>query len=374
MPKLPILPVSPLTDGSGNTIPVWLNWFNAVYKNSLATPGSYNVLYYGAKGDGVTDDSRAINAAINAAVVNGVGVVYFPNPTGGGYAIGSPIILPSNVLLLGDNKKGLKLSRIKPMPAYTGHLIESTDWNATAALATRIQQSGIVGLFLDGSGTTLTAVDLYCQECFFSDNTYQNIFTYGIRIAGNNIDLGLNNNIFDNYFTKVGSNRFYGAVFEDYYTADNKFTNNYIEGCDNAGIESRGSNCLITENHIFDCKYHILSRDTVERQITDNYLEFCTHSSIRVENGSSSENQLFMIVANNIFRNINTGGTANGVIELDGTDCDYALIQGNALRRDAGTVYSTPYFVWKSAAPTNVILDTVNFIYVAAAITTGLIN
>lgn len=374
MPKLPILPVSALTDDSGITTPIWLNWFNAVYKNSLSIPGTYNVLYYGAQGDGVTDDSRAINSAIAAATVNGIGAVYFPNTTGGGYALGSPIILPDNVLLIGDNKKGLKLSRIKPIPGYTGHLIESIGWNATAALATRIQQSGIVGLFIDGSGTTLTAVDLYCQECFFADSTYQNIFTYGIRIAGNNSNLGLNNNVFDCYFSKVGSNRFYNAIFEDYFTADNKFFNNYIEGCANACIETRGANCQIMQNHFFDTKYHILSRDTVERQFLNNYLEFASDASILVVNGSSSENQLFMIVTGNIFRNINTGSTATGVIELTGTNCNYALIQANALRRDNGTGYSTSYFVYKSAAPTNVVLDTTNIIYVSACITTALIN
>ena len=38
----------------------------------------YNVLDYGAKGDGTTNDARAINAAIDAAAKNGGGTVYFP--------------------------------------------------------------------------------------------------------------------------------------------------------------------------------------------------------------------------------------------------------------------------------------------------------
>ena len=38
----------------------------------------YNVLDYGARGDGKTNNTRAINAAIDAAAKNGGGTVYFP--------------------------------------------------------------------------------------------------------------------------------------------------------------------------------------------------------------------------------------------------------------------------------------------------------
>jgi hypothetical protein len=43
--------------------------------------GSYNVKAYGAKGDGITDDTSVIQAALNAAYSAGGGIVYIP-PTG----------------------------------------------------------------------------------------------------------------------------------------------------------------------------------------------------------------------------------------------------------------------------------------------------
>src|SRR5262245_50843846 len=55
----------------------------------------HNVTLYGAKGDGVTIDSDAINAAIDAAAANGGGTVYFPAGVYASYSIR----LKSNITL-----------------------------------------------------------------------------------------------------------------------------------------------------------------------------------------------------------------------------------------------------------------------------------
>ena len=49
----------------------------------------FNVKNFGAKGDHKTDDTKAIQAAINAAVSHGGGTVYFPD---GVYQIGGPVV------------------------------------------------------------------------------------------------------------------------------------------------------------------------------------------------------------------------------------------------------------------------------------------
>ena len=56
----------------------------------MATFG-INVFDFGAKGDGITDDTQAIQAAINFAVERGGGKILFPY-TKGGYRIASPAI------------------------------------------------------------------------------------------------------------------------------------------------------------------------------------------------------------------------------------------------------------------------------------------
>src|SRR5580658_5835818 len=52
-----------------------------------AAPGWFSVRQYGAKGDGATTDSPAINRAIDAAVAAGGGTVYFPAGTYLSYSI-----------------------------------------------------------------------------------------------------------------------------------------------------------------------------------------------------------------------------------------------------------------------------------------------
>lgn len=56
----------------------------------------YNVLSYGAKGDGATDDTAAINAVLSSKGATG-GVVLLP--AGRNFLISAPLILPSNTVL-----------------------------------------------------------------------------------------------------------------------------------------------------------------------------------------------------------------------------------------------------------------------------------
>ena len=70
---------------------------------SAMPSGYFNVKAYGAVGDGVTDDTAAIQAAVDAAAAAGGGTVFFPRGT---YIIASPYIdVPSTSPLrfLGDN-------------------------------------------------------------------------------------------------------------------------------------------------------------------------------------------------------------------------------------------------------------------------------
>ena len=66
---------------------------------SMAGLGIYSAQAYGATGNGTTDDTASIQAALNAAYAAGGGTVYLPT---GNYLISSKLLLQTGVRLTGD--------------------------------------------------------------------------------------------------------------------------------------------------------------------------------------------------------------------------------------------------------------------------------
>ena len=75
------------------------NEINETYDSLMENLPFYNVKYFGAIGDGIVDDSTAIQNTINTARDAGGGVVYFPSGT---YYFSKSITFASNIKLLGD--------------------------------------------------------------------------------------------------------------------------------------------------------------------------------------------------------------------------------------------------------------------------------
>lgn len=111
--ELPILGLPVASDiipawRSGETFQTSAGLIASLANSSSTTSlGLFNVKAYGAVGNGIADDTSAINAAVAAAQLNGGGVVYFPF---GNYLISSIInITSSYVGLLGVGKNMSKL-------------------------------------------------------------------------------------------------------------------------------------------------------------------------------------------------------------------------------------------------------------------------
>lgn len=122
---------SPSTPASAKTT-IWANTSKRMFQKDdtglelpLVSTHRVNVLDYGAKGDGATNDSTAIQNAINAAGAMGVSArgvdVYFP---AGVYALGTaaPITVPfNNVMLIGE---GWQSTILYYTAGTTGNVLE----------------------------------------------------------------------------------------------------------------------------------------------------------------------------------------------------------------------------------------------------------
>jgi parallel beta-helix repeat protein len=115
-------------------------------------PSVINVKAYGAVGNGVVDDTTAIQNAINAANAVGGGCVYFPSGT---YLISNSLIGYSNITFQGDGdssviKSAMSLSSNKDLLKFVGATTTSTTLGATPAVGDRQVQVASSAGFVAG--------------------------------------------------------------------------------------------------------------------------------------------------------------------------------------------------------------------------------
>jgi hypothetical protein len=176
----------------------------------------YNVQGYGAKGDGVSDDTAAVQAAINAANTAGGGIVFFPPGT---YLCGR-LTMYSKIILMGTGKA---LSIIK-MKSGT-----NADFLTTSS---SLSNFGFRDLTFDGNnanntsgaGLVLSGTDISVFNCEIA-----NFPAYGIYgVSGNRLYI-------KNCY--IHNNKNVGVLIG---VAGNTFSEIDIEGCNITSNDSHG--------------------------------------------------------------------------------------------------------------------------------------
>lgn len=164
---------------------------NMVAKGSLVL----NVKDYGAKGDGTTDDTAAIQSAINAAAAGAV--IYFP-PTGSGswYKITNTLTVTTPNLTFRGN----------PRDAYTVSIrcaVASKVMISVKAASFVFQYLGLIGdsSATNGAGATVTGIEIFGDTDGNMDaNIWNGTFQWlavGIRTHGRNATIS-NDTLFSN--------------------------------------------------------------------------------------------------------------------------------------------------------------------------------
>lgn len=183
---------------------------------SLGILAWYNVksAAYGAKGDGATDDTAAIQAALTAAGASAIGgIVYFPTGT---YLVSSDLIVPSSTTLIGDGFDSCL--RRKPGPNYCNiitltsvsnvritqlqldgfknELISSSN-GTSYATAISFAYYKLAGVYITGTAVS-PCTGVVIDHCWIHDSFYGNIqpdAVNGLILDSNYLYLGRDNQV-----------------------------------------------------------------------------------------------------------------------------------------------------------------------------------
>lgn len=359
-------------------------WVPATSLSAIGSPGTFNVRDYGAKGDGTTDDTTAIQTCINVAA--GAGRVYIP-PSAGAY-IHDTLAIPagSHITLDGVTKLSAGLGRHIWHFDGNGSVLEGSgtiDGNASAisggALSSGIgvSRAGLSDLVARGLHVTNVknwpvnitgATNVLVQGCTFSNSNNSAEFAagctncvfdnctvfgcltdHGLAIYGGCNNCAITNCVaYNNGATGiiVANDLAQSAACSGVLIADNICYGNVSGGIrvrtgTNLPGGDRNTHITITGNlcfgdntgvfsnqgeiHVDNCSHVLIANNDVSRTIGSSV------NGVRL--GASTSH---ITVTNNRIRNIGTSGTNAAGISLSGTS-DHTTISNNAVLEDRTT-------------------------------------
>lgn len=271
-----------------------------------------NVLDYGAVGDGTTDDTAAIQAALDTSNVS----VYIPEGT---YVVSSLTI---------DGKK-----------IYGSGELKWKDNSSSSMLSLENDGCAIYGITFDGNGVnqsssvvmivTVAATNLVIQDCTFKNGKYKGIVTD--VAASTNIKF-LDNAIYD--WGTVANCDFVSFRSPEFIASNNSFTNIGNGHSIRVGLFSGDATTtavyggVVSGNTFEDTEHVCVTGEIYTRQLSITGNTFNNvEQGVKLENAGSTVYDIS--ITGNTFINL-TVSTANNL------QADYVTFVGNTLRDVAG--------------------------------------
>ena len=336
-----------------------------VYLEFYATLGTYsvdlvNVKTFGAIGDGTTDDTLAINNAINSITK---GVIFVPRGT---YLLSGPINVKSDIVLMGEGN------------ATTFKVKDAININDNIVKVVNASNVVLADFAVDGNRTNQDET-LYTQYTVFISNaqnaTLSNLHVYNANGVGIQVYASNNCTVFN---CKSHGNRYHGfeceqcvnCVFDTSYGYNNTRHGIFVSPGEVGGtgsINNTISNCCFNGNTQYGVAFGVdaqgisigLSKNNIVEncQINGNgyygvsiyRVDNCVVSNNNITNNGAFGVQIYrslnnLIVNNKLYHNSALGAGMYAEIILEGAN-DGTASQGNLIASNVITPNNASYAV-----------------------------
>lgn len=318
-----------------------------------------NVQHYSATGDGTTDDTTNLQAAIDDVISQGGGTVFVPTGT---YLVSASLNLDDDVTLVGEGRSSVIVT------ATNDEIINATDaarivirdlslrgdgdtaktaqrgvyfTNVTDSLVenVHVKDVGYDGILLISGCVGNTIANCHCDGC--GDD--------GINIGGDPVAASTDNTVVGN----VVENGNHDGIHISDGSLRTTATGNTIYSCDNGISFYKTHGNTVSGNTIYDCGngFYTPSGPNTDLTLASNSIDSCTRG-IYLTNGTSryiaasnlirnctdygiliSENPAASVDAALVGNNISGGCSINGIHLTGAKNC---LVQGNEIASVTG--------------------------------------
>ena len=236
---------------------------------------TFNVKDYGATGDGVTDDSAAVQAAVDAAIAAKGGDVYFP---AGKYGFGSQVTVSSTtpVNLRGEGFGNTRVHTVTSRALAAPHIFPLVALSSASAgqrsLFKYISPDASIG-----GGGVITGLS-FMDSSNLTGSPHKAIRNLEMDAALDLVDFSLSR-VEGCYFTYIN-----GSAIRVVQGIMSNFTNNWVRNCGRTGFPAFFADGLTDDQHILQSAV-----------ISDSKFEVCYDEPYIWVGGSGSTNKILAV-------------------------------------------------------------------------------